>query len=95
MRRLLTYARIRVATGLSGTSAKVLLLLALVGLTTHASSNQALLACNLAKYNHARLVAFEAKADAQGLRYCGTPRLHAYGDMEIVCGKFESLRLGQ
>ena len=87
MRRLLNYARIRVATGFSGASAKVLLLLALVGLTTHASSNQALLACNLAKYNHARLVAFEAKADAQGLWYCGYPRNHAQYDVQMLCGK--------
>ena len=87
MVRLLLYTGTRVATRFSGASVKVLLPLFFVGLTTHASSNQVLLACNLAKYNYARLVAFEAFASAQGLWYCGTPREQAYGDVKIACRK--------
>ena len=94
MRRLINYARTRVTKGFSGASAKALLLLALVGLTTHASSNQALLACNLAKYNYKLQLAFDADAKRLGQWYCGTPRQRAYSDMEIACGKYESLRLG-
>ncbi|MFZ9811196.1 MAG: hypothetical protein ACO3DL_08290 [Burkholderiaceae bacterium] len=95
MRHLIIYARTRVAKGFSGASAKALLLLALVGLTTHASSNQALLACNLAKYNYKMQLAFDAHAERLGQWHCGTPRLTAYGDVEIACGKFESLRLSR
>jgi hypothetical protein len=93
MRRLINYARTRVTKGFSSALTKVLLLLALVGLTTHASSNQALLACNLAKYNYTMQLAFDADAERLGQWYCGTPRLHAYGDMEIACGNIEALRL--
>ena len=95
MRRLIAYVRARFAARFSGASVKKLLLLALVGLTTHASSNQALLACNLAKYNYTMQLAFDADAERLGQWYCGTPRLYAYSDMEIACGKYESLRLSQ
>ena len=77
MRRLINYARTRVTKGFSSALTKVLLLLALVGLTTHASSNQALLACNLAKYNYTMQLAFDADAERLGQWYCATPRLHA------------------
>lgn len=74
---------------------RTLLTLCLVCIGFPASSTQALLDCNLARYHYALLVAFEERADQQGGWYCGTPRLHAYGDMEIACGNIEALRLSQ
>jgi hypothetical protein len=68
---------------------RTLLALCLVFIGFPASSTQAMLDCNLARYRHTLLVAFEERADQQGGWYCGYPRNRAAYDVRVLCGKSE------
>ena len=48
-----------------------------------------MLDCNLARYRHALLVAFEERMDRKGGWYCGYPRNPAAYDVRVHCGKGE------
>ena len=66
---------------------RTLLALCLACIGFPASSTQALLDCNLARYHYALLVAFEERADQQGGWYCGYPRNRAAYDVRMHCGQ--------
>ena len=68
---------------------RTLLALCLVFIGFPASSTQALRDCNLARYRHALLVAFEERADQQGGWYCGYPRNRVAYDVRVLCGESE------
>ena len=68
---------------------RTLLALCLVCIGFSASSTQALPDCNLARYRHALLVAFEERVDRQGGWYCGYPRNRAAYDVRVYCGEGE------